>query len=182
MWHQQKISIIEGFHYMWRHIKPILQVIALATAMLVSSLHGAVLENRTKCPVTFYLLHTIIPNYNWVTRVLAHTLSCSFNSFYEVNQKLKRFLLFFSIRPIEKGNQGGGGQNHARMGPYHIVQTLYYHICVKREQICNWVCSEQLLLPFHSPIDHHINKLRLPGLPRLCWLPSALSFQTSGNE
>ena len=28
--------------FMWRHIKPILQVFALSTAMLVSSLHGAV--------------------------------------------------------------------------------------------------------------------------------------------
>ena len=58
---------------MWRHFKPILQVITLATAMMVSSLHGAVLENTTKCPVTFYLVHTIIPNYNWVTKILAHT-------------------------------------------------------------------------------------------------------------
>ena len=77
---------------MWRHIKPILQVIVLATTMLVSSLHRAVLENTTKCPV-LNLVHTTIP----VTRILAHTLDWNFGSFYEVNQKFKHFLLFFSI-------------------------------------------------------------------------------------
>ena len=35
----------------------------LATAMLVFSLHGAVMENTTKCPVTFYLVQTTIPNH-----------------------------------------------------------------------------------------------------------------------
>ena len=35
--------------------KPILQVIILATAMLVSSFHSLVLENTTKCPRTFHL-------------------------------------------------------------------------------------------------------------------------------
>ena len=49
---------------MWRHIKPISQVIIYATAMLVSSSHETVFENTTKWPVTFYLVHTTIPNYN----------------------------------------------------------------------------------------------------------------------
>ena len=59
---------------MWHHIKPILQVIALATVMLISTPHSLVLPwNTTKCPRTFYLDYIIIPNFNWVTRILAHT-------------------------------------------------------------------------------------------------------------
>ena len=98
--------------FMWCHIKPILQVIILATAMLVSSLQGAVLENTTKS-VTFYLVHTTIPNYNWVTRILANTLGGNFNSFYEVNQKFKRFLLFFSIPRHTKRKPSGGAKSSA---------------------------------------------------------------------
>ena len=45
----------------------------------------------------FYSDHIIIPNCNWVTRILAHTLGRNFYSFYEVNYKFKPFLLFFSI-------------------------------------------------------------------------------------
>ena len=56
----------------------------------------AVLENTTKCSVTFYLVHTTIPNYNSMTRILAHTLDGNFESSCEVNQKFKRvFFLFF---------------------------------------------------------------------------------------
>ena len=51
--------------FMWRQIMPILQVIILVTAMLVSSSHSMVLENTTKCSVTFYSVHTKIPNYEW---------------------------------------------------------------------------------------------------------------------
>ena len=40
--------------FMWRHIKPNLQVIILATAMLISSLYGTILEDTTKFPVPFY--------------------------------------------------------------------------------------------------------------------------------
>ena len=32
-------------------------------------LHGRVLENTTKCLVTFYLVHITIPNYDRVTRI-----------------------------------------------------------------------------------------------------------------
>ena len=44
MYTTRMLQPIEGF--MWRHIKPILQVILLATAMLVSSLYEAVSENK----------------------------------------------------------------------------------------------------------------------------------------
>ena len=56
--------------FMWRHIKPILQVIILTTTMLVSFLYSLVLENTTKCPRTFYLVHNHDTNYNCVTRIL----------------------------------------------------------------------------------------------------------------
>ena len=40
-----------------------------------------------KMSETFYLAHTTIPNYNGVTRILAHTLMWNFKSCYEVNPK-----------------------------------------------------------------------------------------------
>ena len=43
----------------------------------------------------FSSVHTIIPNYNWVTRILANTLSWNFYSFYEVSKKFKRFFFLF---------------------------------------------------------------------------------------
>ena len=52
---RRKVSKLRVF--LWCHIKPILQVIILGTAMLVSSLHGAVLENTTKCSLTFKIIH-----------------------------------------------------------------------------------------------------------------------------
>ena len=77
------LKAIEGF--MWSHIKPILQVIIISITMLVSSLHGTVMENITKCSITFYLVHITIPNYNWVKRIAAHTLGSNFKSFHEEN-------------------------------------------------------------------------------------------------
>ena len=56
------VVAIDGF--MAHHIKQILQVIILMTVMMVSSLHETVLENTTNCSVTFYLVHTTVPNYN----------------------------------------------------------------------------------------------------------------------
>ena len=58
--------------------------------MLISSLHGTVLENTTKCRVTFNLLHTTLPI---MTSILAYTFVGK--SFCGVNQKLKRFLFCF---------------------------------------------------------------------------------------
>ena len=47
----------------------------LATAMLVSCSHVMVLGKATKYSITFYLVHTTLPNYNRVTRLSAHTLA-----------------------------------------------------------------------------------------------------------
>ena len=77
---------IEGFSS-GRHIKPILQVTILVAAMLVSLPHSLSLENTTKCPTTFHIVHIIIPNYSWVIRILVHTLRWNFKSYYGVNQK-----------------------------------------------------------------------------------------------
>ena len=113
---------IKGFHV--SHIKPILQVIILTTTMLVSSLHGVVLDNTTKCPVTFYLVHTTIPNYNWVTRIIStHT---GWNFFLRIRKlKVSAFFCCFSLYcAIQKGNQATV-QNRAHMGAYRVVQTLY---------------------------------------------------------
>ena len=77
---------------MWRHIKQILQVIILATAMLVSCSHRTVLGKATKCSITFYLVHTTLSNYNWVTRISAHTHWVEIsNPLYKVNQRFKCF-------------------------------------------------------------------------------------------
>ena len=53
---------LEGFHV--TSYQANFAIHHMATAMLVSYLHGAVLKNPTKCPITFDLVHTIIPNYN----------------------------------------------------------------------------------------------------------------------
>ena len=84
---------------MWRHIKPILQVIILATAMLVSFLNGAVLENTTKCPRTFYLdlVHT---KWQLSHNLNISTLGWNLNSFHKVNQEFKHFVVF-SILPCK---------------------------------------------------------------------------------
>ena len=66
--------------FMIRHLKPILQIIILTTAILVSFFHSLVLENTTKCPRNFHLVHIIIPNFNWVTRILVHTLRWNLKS------------------------------------------------------------------------------------------------------
>ena len=81
-------------------------------------------ENTTKCSVTFYLVHTTVPNYNRVTRILAHTLGGNSESFCKVNQKFQRFFVVFLYMRNIKGNQAAG-QNHACIGVYHVVQTLY---------------------------------------------------------
>ena len=62
---------------MLRHIKQILQVIILATAMLVSCSHVTVLGKATKCSITFYLVHIYYQIMNRVTRISAHTLDKS---------------------------------------------------------------------------------------------------------
>ena len=76
-------------------------------------------ETQQNCPVSFYLLHTTVPNYNRVTRILAHTLGGNFKSLCKVNQKL-----FFSIPHHTKGNQMAG-QNCAAIGECRVVKTLY---------------------------------------------------------
>ena len=75
--------------------------------------------------VTFYLVHTTIPNYNRVTRILAHTLGGNFKSFCEVNQKFKCFL-FFSLPVNTKRKPGCGAKSCAyRSAPRHANPLLY---------------------------------------------------------
>ena len=105
-------------------VKQKLQAIILATAMLVSCSHVTVLGKATECSITFYLVHTTLPNYNWVTRISAHTHS------YEIsNPSMKKiessnaFLLCFVKPRCAKGIQDML-QNRARVGAYRVVQTL----------------------------------------------------------
>ena len=90
-------------------------------------------EKVTKCSISFYLVHTTLPNYNYmyVTRILAHTLEWNFKSFHEVNRKFQGFFIF-SIPRCAKGNQGIL-KNRACVRAYHVVQTLYCgHTCASR--------------------------------------------------
>ena len=66
-----------------------------------------------------YLVHTTIPNYNWVKRLSADVLCWNCKSFYEVNQKFKRFLLFFSI------------PHHTKRKPRVVAKSCTYR-CVPR--------------------------------------------------
>ena len=110
---------------MWRHIKQILQVIVLLTAMLVSCTHGTVLGKaiKKKCFVTFYLVQTTLSNFNQVIRISANTLIWNFKSFHKIG-KFKRFLMFSSIPSCTKWNQEML-QYHSHISDYHDVQTLY---------------------------------------------------------
>ena len=54
-------STTEGFHVMSYQVNFASHI---KLAPMVSSLHKTVLENTTKCFVTFYLVHTTLPYYN----------------------------------------------------------------------------------------------------------------------
>ena len=56
----------------------------------------------------YLLFHTTIPNYNRVTKILAHRLGGNFKSFCEVDQKCKHF--FFLHHATQKG-RGFAGAN-----------------------------------------------------------------------
>ena len=99
---------------MWRHIKPILQVIILVTTMLVSSPHCLALENTIKCPTTFHIVHIIIPNYNWVTRILAQTLRWNLKSSYGMNKKkIACFFVVFLLTVLCKRKPRSGAKSCA---------------------------------------------------------------------
>ena len=76
----------------------------------------------------FFLVNTI-PNYNSVIRILAHTLGGNFESFCEVNQKLKHFL-FFSIPHHSKRKPGGRAKSRAyryiprRPNPLYAIEVI----------------------------------------------------------
>ena len=104
-------------------------------------------KNTTKCPVTFYLVHTTIPNYNRVTRILAHTLGGNFKSFCEVNQKFQRFL-FFSIPRHTKGNQAVG-QNCERIGAHRVMPGnqgfwIYLYFRIRHSFAHVWTISNKM--------------------------------------
>ena len=67
--------------------------------------HSPVLENTTKCSVSFQLVHTTIPNYNWMTRISAHTPSWNFKSFYAA-WSFSNFFLSSQYRAVQKENHG----------------------------------------------------------------------------
>ena len=116
--------------FMWRHIKPSLQVIHTRDHHDGFLLPWNGIGKHTKCLVTFYLVHYTI-SFNRVTRILEHILGGNLKLFCEVNQKFQRFLLFFSILRHTKGNQAAG-PNLARIGVYCVVQTLDREIAQTR--------------------------------------------------
>ena len=59
-------------------MKPILRVITLVTAMLVSTPYSFVWETQQSVQEFFYLDYIIIPIYNRVTRILTLTLALKF--------------------------------------------------------------------------------------------------------
>ena len=93
-------------------------------------LHGRVWENTTKCPVTFYLVHITIPNYDRVTRILKHTLCWNFKSCYKVNQKKKHVLLFFAI-PRHTERKPRSGVRYAPLRAW-ICPAPWFPFCIAR--------------------------------------------------
>ena len=85
---------------------------------------GVALEYTLKCPITFYLFHTTIPNYNWVKRASTNTLSWNFNSFYEVNQVQTFFVVFLYTATFIKETKWRGKITHAYVRDV-LCKTLY---------------------------------------------------------
>ena len=105
-------------------IRLILQVIVLATAMLVSYPHSLVLKNTAECPRTFHLVYIIIPNFNWVTRMLALSW-VKFEILLWSQSKIIVCFVVFLHTALHKKETKKRGKNHAHMCAYRIVQTLY---------------------------------------------------------
>ena len=57
-----------------------MQVIILATTILVSFFHNFVSENNTKCPSKVCFVYIRISTYNWVIGILAYTLKWNFKN------------------------------------------------------------------------------------------------------
>ena len=110
---------------MWPHIKPILLVIILATTMLISFKHGSVLENTTKCLKPFNLIHTTIPNYNWVTRILAHTLDFILSPAKNYIKSNSMFCCFSLYHMLQKKKSRSGAKSCA----YRCIPSRAHPLC-----------------------------------------------------
>ena len=100
--------------------------------------HGAVLENTIKCPKTFYLVHTTIPNYNWVTRISAHTFnSVEILILSKLIKSSSILLLFFSILC------------HAERKPSNVTKSCTYRcvLCRANPLLGNSIRNVDLHLP-----------------------------------
>ena len=92
---------------MQRHTKPILQVIALATAILVSWRHGRygkIQQNIQNFLFGAYQNSKLQPSDKYIST--HHILGWNFKSCYKVNPKWQRVLLFFSL-PHKRKPDGG---------------------------------------------------------------------------
>ena len=112
---------------MCRHIKPILQVIILATAMLVSSSHFTVLETQQ---MFRYFLSS---SYHWTKlqlsgKNISTPTLLKFQFLPWGKSKVQTFFFFlFLFSPyhtVQKGNQATW-QYHAHISACCLVQTLY---------------------------------------------------------
>ena len=132
---------------MWRHIKQ-----ANFTSHHTRDHHIGFLFTRSgigkynKCPRTFYLVLTTIPNYNWVTRISAHTFCWNFNSFHEV--KFKCVLLIFSIPHHTKRKPSGVAESCAyRCVPRrtNLLLKMSNALCVLRPECAYCFWSHRLI-------------------------------------
>ena len=123
---------------MWRHIKPVLQSSYSGPPCWFPFLHSLKLENTTKSLKTFHLVHIIIPNCNWVTRILAHPLKLKFKILLWSKSKIiVCFFIFLHTALYKKRNQGAG-INYAHTSVYHVVQTFYRPIKQRKTNIKYW--------------------------------------------
>ena len=108
---------------MWRHIKPILQVLILANTMLVSSLYGSYWQTQQNVLLRFIYF---TPQYQitteWQEYQHTHLSTWNLKSFHEVNRKSKRFCCFSSIytAAYKKKTKGRGKIVHI------LVRTALY--------------------------------------------------------
>ena len=137
---------------MQRHIKQILQIIILATTILISFLHGTVLRKATKCSITVYLVHTT-SDYNQVSRISGHSPSVEISK-PSTKSKVRGFCCFSPYQAVQKETKRL--QNCARISAYCSLQT-HYNVTQNMIQTVRKIayCKSCLAIP----IQHHINVL-----------------------
>ena len=144
---------------MWRHIKPILQVIILTTAMLVSFSHGWYWKTQQNAPELFIWFILYQTTTVW-QELLTHILWWNLKSCYELKNKNPAcFVVFLHIALYKKKPRMG--QKHALISAHsvasckpfilHAVRHLSLEKCVINCRVA--VDASVRFWPQNAPYD-----------------------------